>query len=221
MNPKTDADRLFEAWMCSSGHTDFEYEADLGPGSAPDYCVRADGTTVLCEVKGFAPPDLTLGFSQADFRTPIREKVNAAQKQFRRFRGTPCVLVLANGAFIDHPKQMAQVMFGDFEFLIPARVRPGAELPPPIELRFGSGGKMRHGRSDRPQNTTISAILALWYPRRNLLGAIVYENPAARSPLPRTIFSGPYDLRYGETQDENWGLVSCGRLLPPDSIPEV
>ena len=221
MNPKTDADRLFETWMLASGYTDFEYEPDLGDGTAPDYRVRADGVPVLCEVKGFAPPDPTPGFSYVDFRAPIREKVNAAQKQFRRFRGTPCVLVLANGAFIDQPKEMVQVMFGDFELIIPVRLGPVVEKLPPIELRFGPGGKMRQGLSDRPQNTTISAILALWYPLRDLLGAIVYENPAARIPLPRYVFAGPYDLRYGETDEGYWGLVSCGRLLPPDSVPEV
>ena len=133
MNPKTEADRLFETWLLSTGHNAYEYEADLGAGAAPDYRVRSHGLSILCEVKGFAPPDPSLGFGYADFRTPIREKINTARKQFRRFRGLPCVLVLANGALIDHPKQMAQVMFGDFEFLVPVRIRPGDEPPPPVE----------------------------------------------------------------------------------------
>jgi hypothetical protein len=33
------------------------------------------------------------------------------------------------------------------------------------------------------------------------LGVIVWENPFARIPLPRNIFCGPYDERYGAEGD--------------------
>jgi hypothetical protein len=225
MNPRTRSDILFEAWLRQSGYRNFTYEPAGTSGGNPDFRVRLPSLEIVCEVKEFQATAIVRGMSTFDARSPIREKINAAASQFRNFKANPCVLVLANphGAFLllDQPRVIAEVMFGNFEFLVPIRIAPEAEPAPPVILQHGAHGKMRKGRSEEPQNTTISAIMYLRQPVEGRLGAIVYENPFARIPLPREHFSGLYDVRVGETGDGSWAPVSCGRALPGEELVGV
>jgi len=97
------------------------------------------------------------------------------------------------------------------------------------KLAFTEGGKMRDCKTGHPQNTTISAILVLRHvnigARRSYakfrslplgtclsetdddlnerrLGVVVLENRNARISLPRDLFDGPFDERYGPDRDQ-------------------
>jgi len=82
---KTESEELFEAYLKSSGLTDFRFEVPQeGTSSKPDYELNFRGESILFEVKQFelTPEDYRVGFGQFDPYAPIREKINAACKQF-------------------------------------------------------------------------------------------------------------------------------------------
>lgn len=122
---------------------------------------------------------------------------------------------------------MLGAMYGDFGIAWDFDVEAGESVPNTERPIFGERGKMIRPHWSKPQNTTISALITLRHVRigqmryrkfiRDLrkqssidasiqfeydideehLGVIVWENVFARMPLPRELFCGPFDERYG------------------------
>jgi hypothetical protein len=130
-------------------------------------------------------------------------------------------------------------MLGNVSVTIPVDFATGKETGPE-RTGFSEGGKMIEPKLKTPQNTTVSAIIALerlalggrefrvklaakevaedrvlpWQEfynflqedqegnSRHVLRTMVYENPYAATPLPKDIFIGPYDERWGPLEDK-------------------
>jgi hypothetical protein len=145
-------------------------------------------------------------------------------------------------------------MLGNVSVTVPVDFTTGRETGPP-RTGFSEGGKMIEPNLKVPQNTTISAIIALERLRvggrefqvivaakeaaeerrlswaeffellqadreknnRHVLRTMVYENPYATVPLPRNLFNGPYDERWGPI--ENQPLI--GRLFTGPDLQKL
>jgi hypothetical protein len=218
---RSPGEQAFEQYLYLAGHRDYEFEPDGTDAlTHPDYRVRIEGSDVYCEVKEFDSTVQPKGFAIFDSRTPIREKITKAEKQFRSFRAYPCCLVLFNGKrllFLDNVVEMFSVMFGDPVFRIAYDPGKGRLLAETTELAFAGHGKMRRGDGHQLQNTTFSALVvirkvAFSVDRRRpaathpldlfRLGVIVYKNPHARIPLPEGLFRAKYDRVYGAVGEE-------------------
>ena len=132
------------------------------------------------------------------------------------------------------PGVVLGAMLGNVAISIPMDFQSGTQTGP-TTMVFTRGGKLIHPHTQAPQNTTISAVIALerlavgqrefqikvaqmeiekqrrlpWEEfhvllqseaatyGKKALRAIVYENPQAAKSLPRDIFRGPFDERWG------------------------
>ena len=130
-------------------------------------------------------------------------------------------------------------MLGNVSVSINVNLLTGEEVGP-ARTGFSEGGKLIHPTLKVPQNTTISAVIALerlgvggrefrimvaakeatenrrlsWTEffellqtdkeknNRHVLRTMVYENPYAAVPLPRDLFNGTYDERWGPLDGE-------------------
>jgi hypothetical protein len=94
----------------------------------------------------------------------IRGKINKATEKFRNYNGECCSLVLfnegANLARIDSPSMVMGAMLGNLSFRVPIDIEARKQAGPAKNF-FGDGGKMIHPHTKTPQNTTISAMIAL------------------------------------------------------------
>jgi hypothetical protein len=206
-------------------------------------------------VKEFAEDEKLLksGGGAYDPYVSIRAKIGKASEKFRDYDGECCSLVLfneqANLIDIATPTFVLGAMLGNVGFQVPINPSP-RESVSPIPSEFMDGGKMIHPHLKTPQNTTISAIIALErFPvgqkefrilvaqiemdeqrsmpvqefmellelnrtahERRVLRAIVYDNPYAKRPLPSDIFVGPFDERWGPS-NESIGQTFIGDQL--------
>ena len=195
------------------------------------------------EVKEFADDSRLLdenGGGAYDPHVGVRTKIGKAAAKFRDYDGECCSLVLFNERVnlvdICTPRIVLGAMLGSVGFRIPINLETGTEVGPATNV-FMDGGKLIHPHVKTPQNTTISAVIALErfavgerefqikveqkeraeqrslsleehlnfleteraaYGRK-VLRTIVYENPHAAKPLPRDIFAGPFDERWGQS----------------------
>jgi hypothetical protein len=163
-NRTTASERLFEEYLTAHGYTEWTHEQPIaGRPTTPDYRLRFDGTDLFFDVKEFDAPLPPTELVWFDGYAPIRAKINTARKQFRYYRDYSCSLVLANpnAAFVllSEPWAILGSMFGNLGVQFP--VGPSAPANPPHRQVYLGGGRMRTPKSRCPQNTTISAILAL------------------------------------------------------------
>jgi len=212
-----------------------------------DYRVAHANYPLWFEVKEFDDDHALFagtGGGAFDPHVGIRTKIAKAAEKFRDYDNECCSLVLFNERTnlvdICTPRIVLGAMLGSVGFVVPFNETTGDwSGTPVIDNVFMDGGKMFHPHIKTPQNTTISAIIALErfnvgqhelqieverkerteqrslpltehlamleknheaYSRR-VLRTIVYENPHARKPLPRDIFVGPFDERWGQEGD--------------------
>lgn len=237
---------LFEEYADEYKLGPLEYEP-LHPGATRrvDYRLSHKGQWLWFEVKEFSDdPALTgNGGGAFDPHVGIRAKIGKASEKFRDYDGECCSLVLFNERLnlvdICTPRIVLGAMLGSVGFSIPINVETGEHVGP-ITNVFMDGGKLIHPHVKKPQNTTISAVIALErFPigqkelqitveqkelaeqrslsldehlemlganrasyERQVLRVIVYENPHAKKPLPRDIFTGPFDERWGHSGAE-------------------
>ena len=236
---------LFEEYAEEYELGSMEFEPQF-PGSSRriDYRVSHPQYPLWFEVKEFnADPQITgTGGGAFDPHIGIRAKIGKAAEKFRDYDNECCSLILFNEELnltdICTPRIVLGAMLGSVGFRIPMNLTTGHQVGP-ITNTFMDGGKMIHPHIKTPQNTTISAVLALerftvgqselqiaverkemaeqrvlnieehlrilddnreMYSRR-VLRMIVYENPHAKKPLPRDIFVGPFDERWGREGD--------------------
>jgi len=243
-NRKNVSEIKFEEYLSSQSLTDWDYEPEIpGKTRRPDYRLRYSARELYFEVKEFRQdPKQPLPSGGAyDPYTAIREKIDAAREKFKNFKEHCCSVVLFNVdallVHLDDSWIMIASMLGDFGMSFPVDQKTGTAVREP-EWTFLKRGKMIDHKHQRPQNTTISALIALTqfpvgrrhfeielYRKEQRLGrelsleefvqfaesvteegldstemalrVVVYENPYARIQLPRDIFLGPYDERFG------------------------
>jgi hypothetical protein len=159
---RTPAEMLFEKYLAAHGHTNWRYEVDVG-GKRPDFCLTHDGFDYYFEVKEFDPPKLTQKPEWYDLYKPIREKLNAAARQFKGCKNFSCSVVLSNLncsiVRLGNPRVVMAAMLGDLAFQLPVGVPLGAGNRG--RTIFTHGGKMVDDRRGKPQNTTVNSIIVL------------------------------------------------------------
>jgi len=137
----TIGESLFEAYLISQGYTAFVHEQECdGKSKKPDYTVHIKNEDFLFEVKDFVQtkPFPTMG--SFDDYTPIRKKINEAQRQFKPYKNE-----------------------GNFGITMPINVETGRAIESGMHHAFLDGGKMIRPKTSEPQNTTISALITLRY----------------------------------------------------------
>jgi len=93
----------------------------------------------------------------------------------------------------------------------------GRVIPSSHRQEFLSHGKMLLRKSDgtvEVRNTTIAALITLRQMRsgdEKHVGVIVWENRFARMQIPRHLFCGDYDMRYGLDDDGRLRCLYAGR----------
>jgi excisionase family DNA binding protein len=226
---------LFEEYATECNLGRLEHEPPF-PGTTKrvDYRLLHNGQMLWFEVKEFADDrDLFNGNGGGPFdpHVGVRKKISKAAAKFRDYDGQCCSLVLFN-------ERVNLVDICTVGFRIPINRETGTPVGPSTNV-FMDGGKLIHPHVKTPQNTTISAVIALdrlavgqrklqikaeqtelkeqrslkleeylnlletnraAYGRK-VLRTIVYENPHAAKPLPRDIFVGPFDERWGQSGD--------------------
>ena len=242
MRRQTISELLLEQYLSDAGLA-VEHEPVVpGRNSRLDYRLVRDGKPLWFEVKEFGEADIGSGGAYDPYIS-IRNRIGKAAKQFTDYKGECCSIVFYNDrlnlASIYAPEIVLGAMLGNVSVTIPVNLTTGEEAGPP-RTGFAEGGKMIEPNQKIPQNTTISAIIALerlgvggrefrvqvaareaaeqrrlpWSEffellqedreknNRHALRTIVYENPYAAVPLPRNIFTGPYDERWGPIENE-------------------
>lgn len=169
---KNKSELLFEQYLGMSGLSDYEFEKEFpGRSQRPDHAAKlANETEILFEVKEFRTTmdDFLPGGGGAyDPYAFIREKIDQGREKFKTFKDHCCCLVLFNRdkPLVDLSWQMIYgAMLGNIGFRIPMNFETGIADETATENIFMGGGKMLQYRGlqpVRPQNQTISAILAL------------------------------------------------------------
>jgi excisionase family DNA binding protein len=242
MRRQTISELLFEQYVSDNG-LGADHEPSV-PGRAArlDYRLMHRGQPLWFEVKEFGEKDIG-GGGPFDPYISIRNRIGKAAKQFADYKGESCSIVFYNDrlnlASIYAPEIVLGAMLGNVSVTVPVDFSTGSETGPP-RTGFSEGGKMIEPNLKVPQNTTISAIIALerlgvggrefrvmvaareatekrrlsWGEfhelfqadreknTRRVLRTMVYENPYAAVPLPRDLFIGPYDERWGRIENK-------------------
>jgi len=200
MDAKTDGEKLFKKYLDLHGYSYVYEEIIPGKSKVLDFKIFSKaGGDVFCEVKDIAPKY----YSQVGTRDPhvrIRREIHDVGKQFQEYRENICCLILSSqdyeGAPIWEPFVVFGAMLGNLSFCFDF----DGESLSGGRLGFGKGGKM-FGPSGKIQNTTFSAILVPSFTEDKKLRVVVHENPFSRKNLPRSIFCGPYDVRWAIIND--------------------
>jgi hypothetical protein len=210
VSAETPSELILEAYL--SGHRVAFDRLSEGTRKAADYVVGVGAEAVVIEVKEFNPAYVGAGH---DPRSQILDKIRSARRKFRDHRDRPCCLILYAARLSLRPSLVLPALFGNhFRMFAPDTYLVTGSA----ELRVNA-------------NTTISAVVALVHLRRSnspqrlapeidhdhlqragaqsapSVRAVVYENPFARNPLSRKLFSGPYDERWTRNREDN-----CFRL---------
>lgn len=161
---------LFEQYLALSGLLDVTFEPQFsGTSQTPDFLVSLpDKKNLLFEVKEFraTAEDFRSGGGAYDPYVRIREKIDQGREKFKSFKNFCCCLVLFNDGkpLVDLSWQMVYgAMLGNLGFRFYVE-KDGIRDGRPTEQVLTTGGKMvkyQEGVPVRPQNQTISAILAL------------------------------------------------------------
>jgi len=145
----TIGESLFEAYLISQGYTDFDHEQECdGKRKKPDYRVHINNDDYLFEVKDFVQTKPFPPMGSFDDYTPIRHKINEAQKQFKPYKneGKPCSVVLynVNVPLLDlhSPDIVIGAMEGNFGITMLINVETGRADESTRHHAFLDGGKM-------------------------------------------------------------------------------
>jgi excisionase family DNA binding protein len=167
MRKQNVSELLFEEYLAEYGWPAPEHHPPF-PGTTKlvDYRVTHKEQTLWFEVKEFAGDERILenGGGAYDPYVSIRAKIGKASEKFRNYDGECCSLVLfneqANLIDIATPMFVLGAMLGNLGFRVPINFSPHESVSP-VPSEFMAGGKMIHPHLKTPQNTTISAIIAL------------------------------------------------------------
>jgi excisionase family DNA binding protein len=166
MRKQNVSELLFEEYLAEYSWPAPEHHPPF-PGTTKlvDYRVTHKEQTLWFEVKEFAGDEiLENGGGFYDPYVSVRAKIGKASEKFRKYDGECCSLVLfneqANLVDIATPMLVLGAMLGNFGFRVPLNFSP-RESVSPVLSEFMAGGKMIHPHMKTPQNTTISAIIAL------------------------------------------------------------
>jgi len=146
-----------------------EYEPIFeGSTRRVDYRIEHPRYPLWFEVKEFDDDPMLFsgsGGGAFDPHVGIRMKIGKAAEKFRHYDGECCSLVLFNERTnlvdICTPRIVLGAMLGSVGFVVPIDTTTGTQSGPVIDNVFMDGGKMFHPHIKTPQNTTISAIIAL------------------------------------------------------------
>lgn len=166
-NDKNVSELAFEKYLTSQGLKDWDYEPEIsGKSQRPDYRLRYADAELFLEVKEFRqdPKQQLPQGGPYDPYVAIREKIDAAREKFKNFKEHCCSLVLLNvDAWLVHSDDfwiMVGSMLGDLGFSFSVDMETGSAVGEPT-WAFLKRGKMIDYKHLRPQNTTISALIAL------------------------------------------------------------
>ncbi len=257
MRRQTISELLFEQYMADHGLSADHEPAIAGRSARLDYRLTRGGQPFWFEVKEFGESYIP-GGGAFDPYISIRNRIGKAAKQFADYKGESCSIVFYNDrlnlASIYAPEIVLGAMLGNVSVTVPVDFGTGRETGP-SRTGFSEGGKMIEPNLKVPQNTSISAVIALerlgvggrefrvmvaakeaseerrlsWTEffqllqadreknSRHVLRTMVYENPYAAVPLPRDLFNGPYDERWG--QIENKPLI--GRIFTGPDLKKL
>jgi hypothetical protein len=192
MRERTEAHRLFEAYLGENHVADAEHEPDLGASARPSYRLVLDGCTCLCQIVELTPtrksvPRSGTATSMDAIVEPIRAKVDAGARQLRPATelGHALVVVLIDsqaGSPILNDEEIISALSGDPR--APAAQRNG-------ELR--------------QVHPHVSAVVAMHprpaQPERAFAHAFV-PNSGRAAPLPGVFFRGPHDQLWEYSADQ-------------------
>lgn len=237
---KARSEDLLLEYLRSHGLTDVEVSPTIeNTGSRPDYRLRADGVEVLLLVENFqvTAEDMRVRGGAYNPYGPVREKFYAARRKFKEMEAHCCCLVLQNQ---DRPsiglnwQIVMGAMLSDLGFFSNKGIRADqdqvAEETPVISAviiveRYTIGEKRfrlfvhdeeeKLGRDLGVEEYSCAVENAAATERDLSLNRVrvrVHENPYAKIPLDRRMFSGPFDERYGAIEGSTrWGQIYAGQ----------
>lgn len=155
---------LFEDYLRESGLPKPEHEPLVaGTMARIDYRLVVNGQVLWFEVKQFAEANLPEA-GMFDPYISIRNKIAKAAAQFRDYDHECCSIVLYNDTsnlvHIYTPEIVLGAMLGNIAISVPVNIQTG-EHTGPTTTNFREGGKLIHPHLRTPQNTTVSALIAL------------------------------------------------------------
>jgi hypothetical protein len=207
----------------------------------PDYKLKIEPGPVFAEVKEFGRSGKmrTEGYCPVPF---VREKIKASRKKFERHRDYACCVVLYNEASFTvflQPELVLCAMFGElcetvdrnvFRFFGVSEMRPdkntrvsavAALLPLQVhrncvdagrrmfELTDGFSLELKDDEVNQIHRETSRYLGEV----ESVFRAVVVENPWAKKPLPRTLFTGPFDERWAMEDDGSVRLAFSGERI--------
>ena len=192
------AEELFEAY-CQNKGLSLERIPEKGNAKTPDYVLNVANMKIVIEIKesGTGPekqasekpvPEIGGTLTNRKLGKWVRKKIEKAGRQIRAYtKGKqPSMLVLFNGGQLMgdiSPTDITAAMLGQPTVLFAIPTDP-SKSPYPIGMRHGAGRKMT--QSD---NTSISAVAALWMKAPSDVQLHVYHNPYTGVPIQPSILS--------------------------------
>lgn len=236
---KPRSEDLLLEYLRSNGLTDVEFSPTIeNTNSRPDYRLRADGVEVLLQVDDFhaTAEDMRVRGGAYNPYGPVREKFYAARRKFKDMDAHCCCLVLQNQ---DRPRLglnwqiVMGAMLSDMGFLPNKSIRADqdqvAKETPVISAvvvveRYTIGEKRFRLYVHEREQELGRELDVEEYSRAvensaaterdlslNRVRVRVHENPYAKIPLDRRLFSGPFDERYGAIEGSTrWGQIYAG-----------
>jgi len=168
MKKQNVSELLFEEYAAENklGVLDHEPVID-GKNRRIDYRLRHKDQTLWFEVKEFAEDPISFGEGTGGAYDPyigIRKKIDEASKKFREYPDENCSLILYNRNLnlvdISTPFIVLGAMLGNLSYQIPIDLERGVVNGPERQF-FSDGGKLVNPRTKTPENTRISAVIAL------------------------------------------------------------
>jgi hypothetical protein len=208
-----------------TGH-DYVFEPDWSQivgrpiNTRTDYLVQIDGSSIACEVKGFAPSDKrdriwdwskgSFWVGPDDELEPIRRQLKEGAKNLKPLAGAgmPLVIVLADPPRSD--PQRTNVAVDSFNLVGAMYGNPAvkASLDPDVPI---SQIVTRNGEMAR-QHQHVSAVVTLSGIAPNApVFADVYDSPGVDAiTLPDSVFRRGVRTRHGFLHDDAYGLRFYG-----------
>src|SRR5579863_7145024 len=159
---QTVSELLFEQYLADNGLGADHEPVVAGRAARLDYRLMHRGHPLWFEVKEFRDSDIAGG--AFDPYLAIRNRIVKAAKQFSDYKGESCSIVFYNDrlnlASIYAPEIVLGAMLGNVSVTVAVDFSTGRETAP-SSTGFSEGGKMIEPNLKVPQNTTISAIIAL------------------------------------------------------------
>ena len=160
---QTISELLFEQYLTDHGLRADREPVVAGRAARLNYRLMHGGQPFWFEVKEFGESYVP-GGGAFDPYISIRNRIGKAAKQFTDYKGESCSIVFYNDrlnlASINAPEIVLGAMLGNVSVTVPVDFTTGRETGP-ARTGFSEGGKMIEPKLKVPQNTTVSAIIAL------------------------------------------------------------